>query len=69
MAAPPAIPEPSASLAKHPTEKTHSSHRRASDRIKNTYDDDEFQRGLWLIVMVVLVLLAVGGGLIFSGLL
>ena len=68
MAAPPAIPEPPASFAKLRTERKHSAHRRASDRIKNNYDDDEFQRGLWLIVMVVVVLLAVGGGLIFSGL-
>jgi hypothetical protein len=68
MALPPAIPEPAASFAKHPKEKRHSSHRRARDRVKDTYDDDEFRRGLWLIVMVVLVLLTVGGGLVFSGL-
>jgi hypothetical protein len=66
MAPPTAIPEPPASFAKHPTEKRHSSHRRASDRIKDAYEDDEFRRGL---VMVVLVLRVVGGGLIFSGLL
>jgi len=48
-------------------ERPAQSHGSRRDGEKSAYTDDEFQRGVWLIAMVLFVLLLVGGGLIFSG--
>ena len=68
MALPPAIPEPPA-FRKHRSKKSHRAHEAHHRHGGEFYDDDEFRRGQWLLVGGLLVALAIGGWLIFSGLL
>jgi hypothetical protein len=62
-------PERPAAFAKLPPPKTRSARRHAQNPEEHPYGDEEFRRGVWLIATVLLVMLGVGGALVFSGLL
>jgi hypothetical protein len=68
MATPPAGPERPDAFAKHPPKKAPAarSTRRHDDH--SVYSDEEFRRGFWLIAAAMAALVALGIGLIFSGL-